>query len=179
MKTKLITTILVLFVATCAFADDKAPAKEDPFDLSQNEKKIKEFGIPTVSKVLELERKAIELYQAKDWKAAAEANAEYARAANWLSNIIRAGLEPFYGASYDDKRNYRDLDTLIKFERMMNDLRMKRNRAMVVQAECEINAGDKEKGLSLLLKSLDLIDIDDTKYWEKARAMLYSMAEVK
>lgn len=39
MKTKLITTILVLFVATCAFADDKAPAKEDPFDLSQNEKK--------------------------------------------------------------------------------------------------------------------------------------------
>ena len=180
MKTKIITTILVLFVSTCVCAEDKAPAKSDPFDLSQNDKKIKELGIPTFPKVLELERKAIELYQAKDWKAAAEASAEYARAANWLSNIIGAGLEPYYGASYDDRKDFnRDLKTLIKFEGMMNDLRKKRNRAMVIQAECVINAGDKEKGLSLLLKALDLIDINNTEYWEKARAMLYSMAEIK
>jgi hypothetical protein len=127
MKTKLLTTILTLFTSTCIFAaDSSGTTKSDPFDLSKNDKEIKEFGIPTTSKVLELERKASELYQAKDWKAAAEANAEFARAANWLSNIIRAGLEPYYGAPYDKREHFdRDLKTLIKFEAMMNDLRKK------------------------------------------------------
>ena len=178
---KTIHLAVLLLVSSSLFAEEKQEVLQvDPFDLSKNAKKIQELGIPTTSKVQALERKASDLYLAKNWKAAAEANAAFAKAANWLSNIISAGLQPYYGASFDDRKSFsRDLTRLVKLEQAANDLRRKRNRAMVIQAECVINAGDRETGFGLLLRALDLVDINDTEYWEKARAMLYSMVEFK
>jgi hypothetical protein len=58
-------------------------------------------------------------------------------------------------------------------------LRRKRNRALVIQAECELKLGNKEHGLALLINALALIDLKDTEYWTKARGLLYSLVEVK
>jgi hypothetical protein len=178
MKFKILY-IIIIFASTSVYAEDRALAKSDTFDLSQYNQKIKELGIPTVPKVLALERKGMELYAAKDWKAAAVASAEYVKQADWLLNFMDASLKPFNRA-YSEAHIYGNLGAAItNIQGQMKELRLKRNCAMVVQAECEINAGDKEKGLGTLLHALDLMDITDTPCWEKAQKMLCSMTEIK
>ena len=179
MKITILATLAVLSISIHA-AEKTETVQPDPFDLSKNAKSIRELGIPTLSKVQALEQKATDLYKSQNWKAAAEANAEFAKGANWLANIISSGLKPYYGASYDDKKNFRsDLSSLVALERQSNELRRKRNRAFVIQAECLINAGDRTGGFGLLLHALELIDINDKEYWSKARNMLYEMVEVE
>ncbi len=150
----------------------------DPFDLSQSEMQVKELGIPTISSVEALEKKAATLYQQKDWKAAADANAQFAKAANWLANIIVAGLRPYYGANYDERKKFTRASELLPYESKANALRRKRDRAIVIQAECESNLGNKEGAVALLMTALKVIDIKDTECWEKARTLLYSISEV-
>jgi hypothetical protein len=178
---KITTSLCLVFsLASICFAAPKSDADADPFDLTKNQKQVDELGVPTVSSVQRLEDKALALYRACDWKNAAPALADYAKSANWLANLITTGLRPFYSASSRDQDSaIGQLDILVAWEKQANDLRQKRNRAMVMEAECYLKAGDKNKGLSLLLRVLELLPVTDSEYWSKARKMLYDMIEVK
>ena len=153
-----------------------AQEKKDPFDLSATEKLTKELGVPTVDEVDKLETKARELYAANNYALAIPALEEYARKANWLSNLIAAELEPYYSASYDSKKSFPPpvRDSLAPIEERANSYKKKRNAAMVLQAECLIKTGNKEKAASVLVRALDIITLGDP-VWPQARALMHSL----
>lgn len=177
MKKVLLFFTLVLSISTTVFAADA----QDPFDLSKTQKKLKELGIPTVLKVDKLEEKAKKLYQEGNYKDAIPALEQYAKQANWLSNLLAAGLEPYYGASYDDKKNvsYEILNPLIPIEGKVNEYRRKLDRAMVMQAECLAKIGKKGEAISLLVRALDLLNMKETEWWARARNDLYKIIDYK
>ena len=105
MMKRILALLLCLMLALpiAAFAES-ADSADSEFDLSADQEKIAELGVPTVSAVAELKSNADTLWKNGDYEAAARAYAEYAKQANWLANIISGGLEPFYSASYDDRK---------------------------------------------------------------------------
>lgn len=167
-------------VSAFAVAEDKKPAV-DPFDLSASTKNVKELGIITKAQVDKLEIRAQELFKANNCSEAVKVLEEYSKKANWLANMISANLDPYYSASYDDRKNYdfEKLRPLIPLETLSNDYKAKRNRAFAMQGECYIKLGNKEAALPLLLKALDLIDLDDTEWWTRTRNNVLSIIEVK
>ena len=181
--------LMTLFLIPCiligciisACAEEETPTTTDnTFDLSSEQQKIAELGIPTVSSVATLKSNADALWEAKDYSNAAVAYANYAEQVNWLANIISGGLEPYYGASYDDKESFSVWSfggdySLISAESTANSYKGERNRAMVYEGLCFYNMNDYESALPLLLKALDLIEISDTTNWQLAMNALYSI----
>jgi tetratricopeptide (TPR) repeat protein len=156
-------------------------AKEaDPFDLSKILASIEELGVPTVTTVSQIENNAKTLFEQEKWLEAAEAFGQAARHENWLANLISAGLEPYYGSSYDDKKtyDYSKLKSLIPLEKMSNEYKSRRNQSMILQAECYEQLGNKTKAVALYVKALDLMNVDEQIWWDKARVHLYSIIEV-
>ena len=181
---------LILGCVCVAFAEEteESSSTDSTFDFSKEEKNIKELGVPTVSSVAELKKKADDLWSAKDYAAAADAYAVYAKQANWLANLITAGLEPFYSASskkrgdfsfseFKKGENYKyDLGTS---ESRANSYKSERNRAMLYQGLCYYNLQQYELALPLLIKALDLIEIDQTDYWQLGMNALYDIIGIK
>ena len=179
MKTTILTSTLLTLIALQSIAADKPANKEtDPFDVTTLQKRIEETGVPTPQLVQQLEVKATALAKDAKWQEAAEAYAAFARSANWLANLIEAGLQPFYNASSDERNRYNIPDSDIKFEKLGNDYKKKRNEAMVIQAECLIRMGDTKRAVPILIRSLELINIMDTELWTRARKDLYSIIQV-
>lgn len=176
-----ILLLLVFATSYLTTAQQKSEQQRpsDPFDLSSSREKIGKLGLPTVSIVADLENKAKQLFAAGNWKEANPALERYAKQANTLANLISAGLEPFYGASYDDRRSFSGTSALVNYESLANEYKTKRNRAMVMQGECLISLGQKDEGAAMLIKALDLISIDDKEWWTRARTKLYSLLDVK
>jgi tetratricopeptide (TPR) repeat protein len=156
------------------FAEDKA---SDALDRTLYQNQIKEYGIPTKELVDQLGVKAAQLFDAKDYKNALPALQEFEKQSNWLANLISSGLKPYYSASYDDKKSFSNakLQALIPYERLSNDLKMRRNRTMVLEAECLVCLGNYKDAVSVYLKSLDLIDIKDWEWWARAQQGLYKL----
>lgn len=181
MRLRWTLSAIALLCATVALAQETPAQKieRDPFDVSATAKMTKELGVPTRSEVSALEDEAKRLFEAGDCKAAEVALDKFARKANWLANLISGGLQPFYDASYDNRRRFAGVSTLVPFEKLANDYRAKRNRALVMRAECLLKLGQTQDGVTLLVSALDLIDIDDAEWWSRARTQLYSILEVK
>ena len=173
--------LLVALPVVLVFGQQKAnlAKQSDPFDLSSSRDKIGKFGLPTVGRVADLEKKAKVLYSAENWRDASTAMDRFAREANNLANLISAGLEPYYNASYDDKKGIKGISTLAGYEKLANDYKAKRDRAMVMQAECLILIGQKEEAAALLLRVLDKISVDDREWWDRARDKLYTLIDVR
>lgn len=173
------TLMLSMFTV---FAETVEPADSE-FDFSAEQQKIEELGIPTVAAVSELRSTANKLWEQKDYAAAAPAYAEYAKQANWLANIISAGLEPFYGAAYDDRKNWSPKElsfgTLSAAESKSNSYKSERNRAMLYEGLCYYYLNEYEVALPLLIKALDLIDIKDEKNWGLGMDALYAIVGYK
>ena len=151
----------------------------DPFDVSAATATIEEIGVPTVSYVSALEEEARRLFANGSCSPGAiEALVVFAKHANWLSNLISIGLEPFYDAPADDRRAFEGLNELVSLERLGNEYRMKRNIAMVMQAECYDASGDIARAVALYHRALELIDIDNVEWWMRARTGLYRIIEV-
>lgn len=152
----------------------------DPFDLSESSSKVEELGIVTKPQVDALETKAKELFSNGKYNEAIPVLEEFARKANWLANLISANLDPYYGASYDERKSYpyNKLKPLIPLESLANSYKQKRNIAFAMQAECFIKIGEKEEAIPLLLKALDLIDIENDHWWRRTRNSLMSIIEV-
>ena len=177
---------LCLIFGSVAFAfaeeNETTTSVDSTFDLSEQEDKVKELGIPTTKSVAELKKAADDLWSANDYAAAADAYAVYAKQANWLANIISAALEPFYGASYDDRKSFSisSFDKtsnykLASCESKANSYKAERNRAMLYEGLCYYNLNQYELALPLLIKALDLIDINDTTNWKLGMNALYDI----
>lgn len=146
----------------------------DPLDISVELSKIDELGVPTLSLVDEMKAKADNLFENQQWAEAYTAYDEYAKKANWLANIIAQFLEPYYSASYDDRKNvgFKRLSQLTPYERKANEYKRERNIAYVKMGLCKKNLGDTKTAAAVLLRALDLIDISQTDDWDKATEAL-------
>ena len=76
---------------------------------------------------IEVEARA--LFNADDCQAAIPVLADYSQKSNWLANMIAASLDPYYGASYDERKDYpySKLSALVPLETMANEYKTKRN----------------------------------------------------
>lgn len=152
----------------------------DPFDLSASASKVEELGVITQPEVDSLEDRAKELFNSGNCEEAIPVLVEYTKKSNWLANMIAASLDPYYGASYDDRKgySYEKLKPLIPLESLANDYKRKRNIAFAMQGECLIKTGDNKGAIPVLLKALDLIDIDNDVWWERTRNNLLEVIQV-
>ena len=103
----------------------------------------------------------------------------YAKNANWLANIMAASLKPYYDASYDDRKGFTKTKELAPIERLSNEYKVKRNVAFAMHGECLLKIGDKKGAMPVLMKALDLIDIDNEAWWKRSRENLLSIIEVE
>lgn len=172
--------MLFSFSFSVLYAQEKKEVS-DPFDISIIKKKIDELGVPTVENVKKLKDNAYSLFNSGQWQKAASALNEYSRNANWIANLIASGLEPYYGASYDDKKkvDYNILEPLIPLEKMANEFKQQRNEAMVMEAECYLKLGDNPKAVVILNNTLDAINVTDDKLWIRARTDLFNLLGIK
>lgn len=146
--------------------------EEDPFELANQS--INDGAVPTVEALASLEEQARSLFG--DGSCTGDAINildDFAKKANAMGNTIAIGLEPFYDASLDDRRSFGGTRDLIPFEELANDYKRKRNIAMVMRAECLAKAGDRETAISVYYRALQLIDIDNSEWWTRARTGLY------
>jgi hypothetical protein len=142
---------------------------------------VSELGVVTMPEVDALEIKAKELFNAGEYKSAIPILIEYSKKANWLANLISATLDPYYRASYDDRKSYSyaKLKPLIPLESLANDYKKKRNIAIAMQGECLLKIGDEKGAVPVLLKALDLIEIDNDVWWERTRNNLLKIIKVE
>ena len=170
-------TVTAFAVASFGQGQSGALQATNPFDLTKAREAVGD-SLPTVKSVAELEKRALDAFVANDCKTAAPLLNSYAKQANHLSNLIRIGLDPFYDASAEEKRNFRaGVSSLIPYEKLVNDYLTKRNRAMVMEAECTAKT-DPKAAASMFFAALDLINIDDLEWWIRARKGLYSILGV-
>jgi len=157
----------------------QAPTKpaSNPFDLTDAKEQIGTLGVPTVADVDAAEKAASELVASGDCQKAVPALELFAKRANTLANLIAGGLQPFYGASYDDRKSAR-VGGLVKYEGLANGYKAKRDRAMIMQAECLIKLGQREQGAAMLVKALHLLSVSEDEWWTRARLDLYKLMAV-
>lgn len=173
-----LATLIFTLISFNTFAEDKKIV--DPFDLSASASKVEELGVITKPEVDALEAKAKELFNSGDCRAAIPVLIEYSKKSNWLANLIAATLDPYYGASYDDRKGYSydKLKPLIPLESLSNEYKRKRNIAFAMQGECLAKTGDNKAAIPVLLKALDLIDIDNDIWWTRTNENLLKIIKV-
>ena len=157
--------------------DTKKSESEDPLDISKQMEQIKKYGVPTIATVAEMKTKADALYESQSWKEAALAYEVYAKNVNWLANLLSQCVQPYYSASYDDRKNtsYSTLKPFIPFESKANECKRERNIAYVKIGLCYKNMGDIKNAIAYLHKGLDLLDVKEIVYWTMAKD---AMAEI-
>ena len=168
--------LLTILMASLIFTQS-----EDPFDISSTLEKIEEFGLPTLESLDALEIKAKGLYADEKWIEASGALQQYAKQLNTMANLVRSGLDPYYDASYDDRKEfpYEKIKPLIPYETLSNDYVKKRNIAYVMEAQCYVKLGETPKAAAMFQKALGLINIDNADLWEESRLGLYNIIGVK
>jgi Asp-tRNA(Asn)/Glu-tRNA(Gln) amidotransferase A subunit family amidase len=171
------TFLIAAIVAAMSVSGPAFSQMEDrgALDLSDIEKRIQEQGLPTAPRVDAAWEKAHKLFESGACDQAAPLLKKFSRDANALSNYIAVGLEPFYGASYDDRDRFHVTDELVSAERRANVYRELRNRAMVMIAECAVKAGRHNEAATWYYRALELIDIKNADLWERARKGLYGL----
>lgn len=173
-----------LFSSFYLFSQTTETKKEstyDALDVSAQKEQIKKYGVPTLSTVAEMKSKADALYDSKSWEQAASAYEIYAQNVNWLSNLLSQCIEPYYSASYDDKKaiSYSTLKTFIPIESKANECKTNRNHAYVRMGLCYKNMGDIKNAVTYLHKGLDLLNVEDMEYWTLAKDAMSEILEFK
>lgn len=172
--------MLVGFVSLSASHTSAAAQAPNELDTTEYAEQVEEYGIPTRESVAALGEKAKALFDAGDYAQAEPALAEWAHQANWLSNIIVRGLEPFYSAGYDDRKAFpaARIRLISPYERMANEYKTDRNHALVMQAECLVRTNQPERAVSVYMKALDIISVKDWEWWNRAANGLYGLVGV-
>ena len=176
--------LMGILVAAIVLGSTLTPAvaqvTETPFDLEEYKAQINELGVPTMSSVKAIKDQASAAFEDGQYEAAIPLLQQWARKANWLANIINAGLEPFYNASYDDTKNFPfdRITMLLVYETAANSLKRDRNHAMIMEAECLVALGRPDEAVSLYMKALDLVNVNDWDWWVRAANGLYAIVEV-
>ena len=179
MKQILFLAILIFysFNLVAQTTETKKEISKDPLDISIQKEQIEKYGVPTIKSVEEMKSKADALYDSKSWEKAAAAYEIYAKNVNWLANLLSQCVEPYYSASYDDRKttSYSTLKPFIPFESKANECKKNRNEAFVKMGLCYKNMGDIKNAVTYLHKGLDLLNVDDIVYWTLAKD---AMAEI-
>lgn len=180
MKRVLLIAAFVLLNTVCAQVQPATPPA-DPLDPTPYLIQIERDGVPTPTVVQKLKEIAVALFEAGNFKDAIPALDAHRKSANWLSNLIAAGIEPFYSASVSDRRNIPGsvLDTLVPFETLSNNYKLDRDHSSVMLAEAYAKVGDKSRAIATYLAVLDIISVKDRVWWDRARLGLYALLEVK
>lgn len=172
MKRFITILAILLPVAVMAQTTDDEGAKKvvDPLDISQEVAQIELYGVPTVEAVKEMKGKADALYSSGTWEEAALAYEQYAKHANWLANIISQCVEPYYSASYDDRKNsvFYVSSNYGSYEKAANNLKKERNEAYVKIGLCYKQLGQVDKAITYLYKGLDLLSVSEKDMWKEA-----------
>jgi len=149
----------------------------DILDVTQYRTLVDEFGMPTTESVKEIAEAAQSTFDAGDYEAAIPLLEEWAQSANWLANMIVSGLKPFYRASYDDRKefSYSKVAALVVYETTANSLKRDRNHAMVMIAECHVQTGRLDVAVSMYMKALNLLDVNDWEWWTRAANGLFEL----
>lgn len=179
----LVAAIAIFFVVIMFCSGALAQTEksiENPLDISKYQSQIAEMGIPTDEAVRQIADKAQALFNEGDYEKALPVLQEWARKANWLANIVAAGLEPFYSASYDDRKNfpYQRISLLVPFENTANDLKTQRNHALIMQAECLVHLNRADEAMGIYMRVLDLIQVKDWDWWLRAANGLYKLVGI-
>lgn len=137
---------------------------------------------PTVSKVAAIRSEAMAAIEAGDCETALPLIADWAKQSNILANMIRQGLEPFYGANRDDSGSYSvnnraEFNELVKAETAANNFTSDRNLAWVKEAECQLKLGDVTAASASAYRALDYISIKEYEAWRAARKVIWEIAE--
>ena len=169
--------LCILFAGTAALCAQES----DPTDVSALLSELGEIGLPTIESVESIGNDAHAYFEAGNWEDGADAYAMLAKNANWLANLIRSGLEPYYSASYDERDDfpYSKLRPLVPIETLSNAYVRIRNEAMVKEGLCYGHLSDNLKAVSVLYKALDLIDIENEALWAEAREALFEIIGVE
>lgn len=155
-------------------------SQEGSFDFSKYEEDLDKIGIPTMEKVEQLKEDAETLFNNGEFEKAEKALEDWAYSANFLSNIIQEGLQPFYGALRSEREDfpYTRVSALIPYEGILNDLRQQRNKAYIMRAESLAEIGEKKESIALYREVLNLISLDNWEDWIRATNGLYTLIEI-
>lgn len=166
-----------LYLIIIVFGTFFVNAQVSDIDMTKIQAEIDEYGMPTISSVDEMLVNADKLYDTQNWQDAADAYSLFAKNANWLANLISNGLEPYYSATYDEKKSVSNsvITPLTKYESLSNYYKVQRNKAILRQGICFFNLNDNKASLPYILKALDLIGVEDLDQWKEARDILYAI----
>lgn len=180
MKRVLLVAAFVFLNTVCAQVQPATPPA-DPLDPTPYLTQIARDGVPTPTNVQKLKEIALTLFNAGNFKEAIPALEAHRRAANWLANLIAAGNEPFYSATSTERRNIAGsiVSSLASFESISNNYKLDRDHSSVMLAEAYAKVGDKVKAVATYLAVLNIIDVDDWEWWNRARLGLYALLDVK
>ena len=181
MRKMMIFAVMLIVLVTNVVSVQQSTSDGHPFDVSRVASEIDELGFVTQPEVDLLEQQAKELFNSGDCEAAIPVLENYMKKSNWLANLIAATLDPYYNADYDDRKAYPHarLQSLIPLEKLANAYKTKRNIAYAMQGECLLKTGDQNRAIAVLVKALDLIDIDNESWWRRTRSNLLQLIEVK
>jgi hypothetical protein len=150
----------------------------DPSDPKTYLGNIQQYGVPTVEAVSALRIKATDLFEKGDCNAAVPALIAYRTSTNWIANLISAGLEPFYDASFEKRKQFRHVGDLVQFEEKSNFYKSERDRTGVLIAECYVKLNQIQEAAAMYLAVLNSINIDDWEWWSRARNGLYAILKL-
>lgn len=174
---------ILLCVALCLSSAlaQRTDALDNPTDISSYADLIKQGKLPTPTSVKAARAQATTLFEAKNCTDALPALDNWASQANWLANLLKSGLDPFYNATSTGKKSVNGpfLTELAVFEGQANAYKGERNLANVMKAECMIQRNQKLEAAALLAKTLNYIDVEDRELWDRARNDLFALIEVQ
>jgi len=168
----------IFIFVTVSFSPAFGQAISDT-DLSKYEVVEEGVKILTLSEVGSLEDDYLSSLENEGCEATLPKISNFYDSANVVANILRQGNEPYYDARRDDQtriaRNSALLGELVTAEQEMNGLLAKRNSAWVAEAKCLIQLGDREAGITRLMRALDFISgTNEAELWAEARLLLWS-----
>lgn len=174
---------ILLFLTLCLSSSlaQQTDALANPTDISGYADLIKQGQLPTPKTVEAAKTRATALFDAKNCSEAMPALDNWATQANWLANLLKAGLEPYYNAASSDRKTVSGafLSELAAFEGKSNLYKRERNLANVMKAECMVLNNQKVEAAALLARTLDYIDIEDRTLWDRARKDLFALIEIQ
>jgi hypothetical protein len=174
---KYVFLTLSLFVLSASILYAQTADNINPYNLTELMERIGELGIPDPAGIDELGEVARSAYDAGDCVNAIPALETYGRMADWYADLILSGVAPYNRALPADQRRFGATRPLIAIERRANEFIRMRNEAMLMHAECLVQTGEIEKAAAMYYQALQVIYLNETELWEKARNGLYSIIE--